>query len=106
MRSRCLPEGWRRLLSQDAAAGSVPTSLIASTTRALIMVATEKAGAVGLISFRVATLTDVVARTMWMNKLAKVVGVLVVLGGLGLGAVWTTRSAWATRQGKMRRQLR
>jgi RNA polymerase sigma factor (sigma-70 family) len=75
------------LLSQTAASACVPASALASTIKAVTLVAAGKTAAAGLVSARVAALTEGVLKTMLLSKLKAVVTVLflalsmVVFGG-------------------------
>ena len=73
-------------LSQKEASACVPTSVLSSTIKAVTLVAAGHTAASGLISARVATLTEGVLKTMWHNKLKAIVAVVLVLGFVATGA--------------------
>jgi RNA polymerase sigma factor (sigma-70 family) len=66
--------------SSNAALRCAPTPLVVSTVKAASLYAVGETGATGLIAARVAALTDGVVKTMFMNKLKSVIGVLLVIG--------------------------
>jgi hypothetical protein len=69
----------------EAVSAGVPESLVASTTRAAIVVAAGKTAAAGLVSAAVATLTEGVLRTMFLAKLKTATVVLFGVAALSLG---------------------
>src|SRR5439155_11808529 len=77
------------LLGRDAASASVPPSLAASTARAATLVAAGQATAAGLISTKVAAMTEGVLQAMFMTKLKTAAAILlaVALTGTGIGVV-------------------
>jgi RNA polymerase sigma factor (sigma-70 family) len=86
------------LLSQTAASACVPNSALSSTIKALTMVAAGKTAAAGLVSAKVAALTEGVVKAMLLNKL-KIVAVLVLtLCLLGSGTTVVTYHALAAAQ--------
>jgi uncharacterized protein (TIGR03067 family) len=82
-------------VSEQAAAGSVPSSVVSSTIKAAITFAAGKAGASELISVKVAVLTEGVLRAMFMTKLKSVMvltlgmAALVGVGGGLMGSGMT-----------------
>jgi RNA polymerase sigma factor (sigma-70 family) len=76
-------------LSQNAASASVPTSLVSSTVKAASGLAAGQALTTGLISAKVAVLTEGVVTAMFLNKVKIAVLVLGLVGvvGAGLGSV-------------------
>jgi RNA polymerase sigma factor (sigma-70 family) len=90
------------VLSQKAAAGGLPPSVATSAIRAATDVAAGQAAAGGVVSAKVAALTDGVLKTMLLKKLATLTGVLLLLGVLGLGS--TAFPYGALGAGQSRRQ--
>ena len=81
------------VLSQNAASASVPAAVISSAVKNVALVATGQALAAGMISAKVAALTQGVMKAMFLTKLKSVVGVMLavmVLGGVG---TWVGLSA-------------
>jgi len=72
------------VLSQNAASACVPPSLLASTMGAASVFAGGMAAA-GLLSAKVAALTDGVMKTMLLTKLRNAVVVLLIVSILGIG---------------------
>ena len=74
------------VLSQQAASACVPTSVQASTIKALTLAAAGKTAATGVVSAKVAALTEGVLKAMLRNNLKTAMTVLfVVLGMLVFG---------------------
>jgi RNA polymerase sigma factor (sigma-70 family) len=73
------------VLSEKAASGPVPSSVMAAAIRAVTLVAAGQAAATGVISAKVATLTDGVIKAMLLKKLKTLVSVLVVVVLTGFG---------------------
>jgi RNA polymerase sigma factor (sigma-70 family) len=71
-------------LTQDAASGTVPASVVANTIKALSAVLLGQAAATGAISMKVAALAEGVLKAMFLNKLLKITAVLLL--GVGLAA--------------------
>jgi formylglycine-generating enzyme required for sulfatase activity len=69
------------VLSQDAASACVPTSVLTATIKAVTLAAAGPAAA-GLVSAKVAALTEGVLKAMLLNKLKTVMTVLFVALGL------------------------
>jgi RNA polymerase sigma factor (sigma-70 family) len=83
-------------LSQTAVSASVPTSVLSSTVKAVTLVAAGKTAASGLVSAKVATLTEGVVKAMMISKLKSVVAVVLMLGFIATGAtVLSCRTAAA-----------
>jgi RNA polymerase sigma factor (sigma-70 family) len=78
------------LLSQKAASASVPASVVSATIRAAGLLAAGQAAATGVISVKVAALTEGVLRAMLLTKLKTAVTVLLVLGIVAFGGVVLT----------------
>jgi RNA polymerase sigma factor (sigma-70 family) len=74
------------VLSQNAAAAGVPTSLASPTIKAASALAAGQALTAGLVSSRVATLTEGVLKTMLLTKLKIAVAVVLMLAIAGVGA--------------------
>ncbi len=77
------------VLSGGAASASVPASLMSSTVQAASLLTAGQAATSGLISAKVAALTEGVLRTMFVTQL-KITGVLVLaltMLGTGMGVV-------------------
>ena len=77
-------------LGQSVSAACVPTAVVASTIKAVTLIAIDKTAAMGLVSANVADLTAGVMKAMMMTKLRAVVAVLLVLGCLVTGATILT----------------
>jgi RNA polymerase sigma factor (sigma-70 family) len=75
------------VLSAGSASASAPPALVASTIRAASLLAAGKVAATGVISARVAALTDGVLRAMFLAKLKTVSCVLALAVLVGLGGV-------------------
>jgi WD40 repeat protein len=78
------------VLSAVSTSVSAPPALVASTIKAASQLASDKAAATGVISAKVATLTQGVLKSMLLAKLKIATAVLLVLAGLlvaGLGAL-------------------
>ena len=83
------------VLSQKAASACAPTSVVSSTINAATLVAVGQVAA-GVISLKVAALTDGVLKIMLLSKLKAVISVVLVLGFMATGAtVLTCRMAVA-----------
>jgi RNA polymerase sigma factor (sigma-70 family) len=83
------------VLSQEAAAGAVPISVLLSTIKAVTSVAAGQAVA-GVISVKVATLAEGVLKTMFLTKLKVASMVLVVMAVAAGGAGGLAYFAQAT----------
>jgi RNA polymerase sigma factor (sigma-70 family) len=75
------------VLSEKASA-CMPQSILSSTIEAVTLVAAGNAAASGVISAKVAALTEGVLKAMFVNKLRAMVGILLVLA-MALGAIST-----------------
>ncbi len=82
-------------LSQNAASAGVPTSLVVSTVKAAATVAAGHAAA-GVISAKVAALTEGVLKAMLLTKLKIATAVLLVVTMIGTGACLLTYQALAS----------
>jgi RNA polymerase sigma factor (sigma-70 family) len=76
------------VLAQNLASASVPSSALAATIKAVTLVAAGKTAATGLISAKVATLTEGVVKSMLVAKLkiATELALLLAIFGAGIGA--------------------
>ena len=68
------------VLSQNAASAGVPTSVVSSTIKAASLFAAGQAAATGVISAKVAALTEGVLKAMLLTKLKIATAVLVGIG--------------------------
>jgi RNA polymerase sigma factor (sigma-70 family) len=75
------------VLSHNAAWAGVPPSVLSSTIQAATVLAAGQAAAAGLISVKVAALTEGVAKTMLLNPLKTATAVLLAVGILGTGGI-------------------
>src|SRR5947209_1735126 len=82
---------------QSAASGCVPSPLIGSTVQAAIPLAAGQAASAGLVSAKVAALTEGVLNAMWLTKL-KIAAAVLLVGVLAGGAVMLALPALATGQ--------
>lgn len=73
------------VLAQHAASAAVPTSVIAATMKTVSAIAAGQATA-GLISAKVASLTDGMVKAMFLQKLKSVVALLLIVGIAATGA--------------------
>jgi RNA polymerase sigma factor (sigma-70 family) len=76
--------GLAAVLSQKVAGASMPTAVVSATIKAADLDATGQATA-GVISVKVAALTDGVLKTMFLNRLKIATVVLVVVLSFGMG---------------------
>ena len=74
------------VLSQNVASASVSISLVSSTIQAATLVAVGQTAATGVISVKVAVLTEGVLKVMLMSKLMAGIAVVLVLGFITTGA--------------------
>lgn len=72
-------------LAQGAALASIPARVVMSTVRAASFAAASKAAAAGVVSAKVAALTEGVIRTMLVTKLKIATALLLVLATVGVG---------------------
>jgi RNA polymerase sigma factor (sigma-70 family) len=77
-------------VSQNAASACVPASVVWSTIKAATLLAAGQAAAAGVISAKVAGLTEGVVKAMFLSKLKVTVAVVMVatMVPLGGGVVW------------------
>jgi hypothetical protein len=73
------------VLSQNTASAGVPTSLISSTIKAASYLAAGQALTTGLVSAKVAALTEGVVKAMLLNKLKMTLVSVAVIGVIGTG---------------------
>ena len=73
-------------LSQKAASACVPTSVLSSTIKAVRLAAAGQAAAAGLVSAKVAVLTEGVVKAMFLSKLKLTATLLLVAGVIATGA--------------------
>ncbi len=73
------------MLSQNSASAGAPASVISSTIKAAAVVTAGKAASAGLISVKVASLTQGVLKTMMMAKLKIALGVALAVAVAGAG---------------------
>ena len=71
------------VLSQAAASASMPTSVLPATVTLVASVAVGKGAATGLVSAKVAALTEGVLKVMLLKKLKAMMMVLIVMLGMG-----------------------
>jgi hypothetical protein len=93
-----LSGGMLALPLAEAASAGVPEWLVASTTKAAILIAAGKTAAVGVVSATVATLTEGVLQIMFLAKVKTATVVLFGVAALGLGTgglVYQTRAGAA-----------
>jgi RNA polymerase sigma factor (sigma-70 family) len=84
-------------LAEEAAAADVPAPVLASTIKTVTLVAAGRTVAPGLVSARVADLTEGVTRTMGRTKFKTVVAAVAVLAFAAAGALAFDR--FTARQG-------
>jgi RNA polymerase sigma factor (sigma-70 family) len=89
------------VLSQDAAADGLPPSVAMKAIKAATLVAAGQAAG-GVISAKVAALTEGVLKAMLLKKLATLTGVLLLVGVLGLGSTAFPYGAWGAGQTRLR----
>jgi RNA polymerase sigma factor (sigma-70 family) len=87
------------VLSQNLASAGVPTSVVSSTIKAASLFAAEQTAAAGLISIKVAALTEGVLKTMLLTKLKIPTAALLIAGVLGAGGVMLVREGLAQGDG-------
>ena len=82
------------VLAQQVASAGVPNSVVDSTIKAASLLAAGKAVATGVISLKVAALTEGVMKAMLFTKLRAAIAVVLVLGFVATGAtILTCRTA-------------
>ncbi|HLJ97991.1 MAG TPA: sigma-70 family RNA polymerase sigma factor [Gemmataceae bacterium] len=87
-------------LTQQATAADVPTALVFSTVRACTVLAAGQLAAAGLISTKVAALSNTVLRSLFLAKL-KIITVMVLTGTvlvIGTGGVASLHLGMASRK--------
>jgi RNA polymerase sigma factor (sigma-70 family) len=83
-------------LAQQAATAAAPAALFTSTVKAATLVAAGQAATAGVISAKVAALTEGVLHAMFIAKLKSTALVLAIVGLIGTGVGVTTRYVLAT----------
>src|SRR5262249_55911791 len=78
------------VLSGKAASAGAPPSVVSSTIKAATLVAAGHAAATGVISIKVAALTEGVMKAMLISRLKAVSAVVLIVGFLGTGATLFT----------------
>jgi RNA polymerase sigma factor (sigma-70 family) len=91
------------LLSHNAASAGVPTPLVVSTVKAASLFAARQAAA-GVISVKVAALTEGVLKSMLLAKLRIAVGVLLLLALIGSGLSFVNYNLQAADQVEARNE--
>jgi hypothetical protein len=83
------------VLSHKAASASVPTPVLTSTIKAVILVAAGRTAATGVISLKAAALTEGVLKTVLLRKLKTATAILLVFAALvgGAGLIYQTQAA-------------
>lgn len=84
------------IVSQNAASAGLPTSLMSSTIKAVTLVAAGQAAATGVISVKVAALTEGVLKTMLLAKLKSLMAAtlaVVALLAIGTGLLGSRTAA-------------
>jgi RNA polymerase sigma factor (sigma-70 family) len=83
------------VLSQNAASAGVPTSVVSSTIQAASLLGAGQAAATGVISAKVAALTEGVLKSMFLTKLKIASAVLLVVAALSgtAGLIYQTQAA-------------
>ena len=74
------------VLSQNVGSAGVPTSVVSSTIKAAGLFAAGQTAATGVISTKVAALTEGVLKAMFLHKTKSVAAVLMVVAALGICA--------------------
>jgi RNA polymerase sigma factor (sigma-70 family) len=90
-------------LSANTASGGVRTSLIVSTGKAAVLFAAGQAAATGVISARVAALTEGVLKAMLLSKLGVAMVVLLVVSVLGVGVAFQSYPSQAAEPARVER---
>jgi RNA polymerase sigma factor (sigma-70 family) len=75
------------VLAQNAASASAPTTVVSSTIKAASLFAAGRAAATGVISAKVAALTEGVVKAMLLRKLKIGAAMLLVFAGIGLAGL-------------------
>src|SRR5436190_4196220 len=88
--------GLAAVLAQNVASAGVPSLVVSNAIKAASLFAAGQVAATGMVSVKVAALTEGVLKAMLMSKLKAVIAVIPVLGFITTGAtVLTLRSATA-----------
>jgi hypothetical protein len=74
------------LLAQNITSAAVPTSVVSNAIEAASVCAARQAAATGVISTKVAALTEGVLKSMLLSKLKAAIVLILVIAALGLGA--------------------
>jgi RNA polymerase sigma factor (sigma-70 family) len=77
------------VLAQDLASAAVPTPVLLTTIKAATLLAAQQSRS-GIISAKVALLTERVLRTMFLARLKVVTVVLLALATVGASGIWLT----------------
>ena len=96
------------VLSQNALSAGVPTPVVSNTIRAACLLAAGQVAATGVISVKVAALTEGVVRTMLLTKL-KIASAVLLIGSVGMGAtglIYYVRAAEGREQSVLPAQER
>jgi RNA polymerase sigma factor (sigma-70 family) len=88
------------VLCEKVASAGVPPAVVSSTVEAATLVAAGQAAATGVISVKVAALTEGVVKAMLISKLKAVIVVVLVVGFLATGATVFTCPKAAGQNGK------
>ena len=97
-------EALAAVLSQNMASAFLPPTLVSATVKAASMLAAGQTVATGLISAKVAALTQGAMKAMLLTKLKTMVLALTVVGVLGVGAGTYSVSAIADNQVESQKQ--
>jgi RNA polymerase sigma factor (sigma-70 family) len=90
------------MISQNAATAGVPSLLMNSTVQAATLTAAGQTAYPGVISTKVAALTEGVLKTMLLTKLKIATAVLLMAATIGAGASALTQKALAAKQPETR----
>ena len=88
------------VLAQNAASACVPASVVSSTIKTAALIAASQGAVAGVVSTKVAALTEGVMKAMLISKLKIATAVLLVVAliGVGAGVGTLTQKALAARQ--------
>ncbi len=81
------------LFAQHAASASVPAAVVCSTIKTATLVAASQGAVAGVVSAKVAALTEGMMRTMLLTKLKIMTVIVLALTALGVGAGFVTYQA-------------
>lgn len=89
------------LLTQNTSTAALPSALLARIAHSAMLEAAGSISTTGILSTRVAALTEGVLRTMWLSKLRYTTILLLSLSFIGLGGAVITRSSlvWSQAEG-------